>query len=161
MIRHAEFSDDKKRRFVLTRVWDENKPLAMCIGLNPSKGDDSKDDATIHLLIKKLGELGFGGFKMCNLWTYITPKPKELFEKSFYSFESDLAWLKITAYSVQEIIFCWGTFKNIEWRAKQVVENFPNGKCFGKNANGTPWHPRAMVYIKDHKPKLIPYAHSN
>lgn len=163
MIRQAEFSEDKTRRFVLTRIWDEKLPLAMCIGLNPSvagslkKDGTEKDDMTIRLLIKKLGELGFGGLKMCNLWTYITPKPKELFEKSQYSFEDDFAWLLTTAYHVQEIIFCWGDFERIEWRAKQVVNKFPNGKCFGKNPSGSPWHPRRMAYIKDHRPQLINY----
>lgn len=143
----AEFSQCGKYRYQLTRVWDESKPVAMCIGLNPSNANAEKDDPTIRILTGCLNHLGYGSLKMMNLYAIISPIPKKIFEVPDAQGHND-AWLTTTAYGVQEIIFCWGGFKNIEHRAKQMIKMFPDAKCFGKTASGMPNHPRAMSYIK-------------
>ena len=145
MIKNADFSECGKYRYLLTRIWDENKPVAMCIGLNPSTANGEENDATITRLISCLTTLGFGGLKMANLYAFITPDPKKLSECPDPMKGNEL-WLETTAYGVQEIIFCWGAFKQASWRAKQVLKAFPDAKCFGKNKDGTPWHPLAMMY---------------
>ncbi len=71
MIRLAKFSDCGQYRYWLLRAWDESKPEAMCIGLNPSTANSEKDDATIRILCDAMGQLGFGGFYMCNLYALI------------------------------------------------------------------------------------------
>ena len=35
-INGAEFSEGRKYRYALWRIWDSSKPLVMFIGLNPS-----------------------------------------------------------------------------------------------------------------------------
>jgi len=64
-----------------------------------------------------------------------------------------------TAKDSSMIIYCWGDFKNIDFRARQVMKNCPRGFCFGKNKSGSPWHPLAMMYggIKISDSKLIPF----
>lgn len=158
MIKDAEFSDCGKYRYLLTRIWDDKKPYAMCIGLNPSNADSEKDDPTIRNLCAHLNKLGFGGLKMCNLYALISPKPDILFSVPDPLKNNDL-WIESTAHTVQEIIFCWGSFKNIEYRAKQMINLFPSAKCFGRNKNGAPWHPLAMMYlgIRAGKSKLVNY----
>jgi len=159
-IKSAEFSECGNYRFVLRRDWGfTERPVAMCIGLNPSKANSEKDDATIQILVRSLNHLGFGGLRMVNLYSYISTQPKRLFEVSD-SLAGNDAWLLTTAFGCQEIIFCWGDFKRIEHRAKKVVGMFPNGKCFGKNASGSPLHPMAIMWqgIKKEELKLIPYA---
>lgn len=164
MIKTSEFSQCGKYRYLLTRIWDENLPIAMCIGLNPSKAGRKKkdgteeDDQTISRLIKTLTALGFGGLKMTNLYGFIATKPKILLAQPDPVGSND-AWLQTTAYGAQEIIFCWGSFKRIEYRVKRVREMFPSAKCFGKNKNGSPWHPLAMMYdgLKTTEATLIDY----
>lgn len=163
MIRSSEFSDCGKYRYLLSRDWSEGK-IVMCIGLNPStagrknKKGIEEDDPTISRLCKTLEHLGFGGLRMCNLYALISSKPEKLFQVPNALGEND-AWLQTTAFGVQEIIFCWGSFKNIEHRAKKVMEMFPSAKCFGKNLNGTPIHPMAMMYagIKPSEATLIKF----
>lgn len=46
--RSAIFSDDRVYRYTLEIVWDDGKPLAQFIGLNPSTADEVKDDPTIR-----------------------------------------------------------------------------------------------------------------
>lgn len=144
MLKSAVFSEDGKYRYLLSRDWAEGK-IAMCIGLNPSNANAEKNDPTINILIKTLTSLGFGGLRMVNLYAYISSKPSKLFEVADPQNEND-AWLVTTAYGCQEIIFCWGSFKNIEYRAKKVMEMFPSSKCFAKNTNGTPLHPMAIMW---------------
>ena len=43
----AVFSDCRKFRYALWRMWDEDKPLVMIIGLNPSTADEKVNDPTI------------------------------------------------------------------------------------------------------------------
>lgn len=93
----------------------------------------------------KSAEFSEDGLKMVNLYALITPVPAELFKHN-NPLGMNVEWLQTTAYSCQEIIFCWGAFKKIEYRVKQVQKMFPSALCFGKNQDGSPWHPRAMTY---------------
>lgn len=155
MLRGAKFSDCGNYRYTLWRVWDEIKPTAMCIGLNPSTANHETDDPTIRQLIDRLGCLGYGGFYMCNLYGLISSKPGKLFEVPDNQGEN-LQWLDTISKRVDDVIFCWGNFKGIDYRAKQVIELFPNGKCFGRTKNGSPIHPMAMMYggVKRHETNI-------
>lgn len=158
----AEFSDDKTERFVLTRIWGKELPFAMCVGLNPSTANESKNDNTISLLINVLSALGFGGLRMVNVFSKVTSKPDELKVISYGSAVLNKMWITATAYGCQEIIFCWGNFKEVtQDHILDMIELFPDAKCFGRNKNGSPWHPRKFCYIKGFTPdkaKLIRYV---
>lgn len=143
-VKTAEFSEDGKYRYVLTRIWNDTRPFAMCIGLNPSRADAEKDDTTISLLVNCLDALGFGGLKMVNVFAYITPHPKEL--DVVDPFVGNEHWIVTTAYTCQAVIFCWGNFKQVIGFDEALMEKFPDALCFGINLNGSPWHPRAMTY---------------
>jgi hypothetical protein len=144
MTKSAIFSECGKYRYLLSRDWSDGK-IAMCIGLNPSNANAEKDDPTIRILIRTLKYLDFGGLRMVNLYAYISPKPSKLFEVADPQGLND-EWLITTAHGCQEIIFCWGQFKNIDYQARKVTEMFPSVKCFGKNKNGTPLHPMAIMW---------------
>lgn len=151
MDKGSHFSDDGKYRYQLWRIWEGNRKVAMCIGLNPSTAGSKKqdgtekDDATITRLISSLKGLGYGGFYMVNLYAYITPHPEKLFSVPNALGDNDI-WIANTSLITQEQIFCWGAFKSIEYRAKRMMQLFPDAMCFGKNADGSPWHPRALMY---------------
>lgn len=141
----ADFSNDGNYRYRLWRIWDEDKPKVMCIGLNPSTANGEKNDATITILIKMLTLLGYGGFYMMNCFPYITSKP-ELLKHNPASDEWNDNMLTITSSLCKDVIFAWGGFKVIKilGRDKQLIEMFPNAKCFGKSKDGSPIHPLAM-----------------
>lgn len=158
----AEFSKCGKYRYKLWRIWDETKPRAVCIGLNPSTANGTKNDQTISYLIKMLTVLGYGGFYMMNCWPYIASKP-ELLMRNPITDEWNNDMITVTASQCQDVIFCWGNFKIIREydRDKELIEMFPRAKVFGKNANGTPFHPLAMMPRNGrdpNKPVLYDYA---
>lgn len=143
-VRGAEFSSCGQYRYQLWRIWGDG-PVAMCIGLNPSKANSEKDDNTIGILIREMKRLGFGGFRMVNLFGLISSKPERLLTAEDPQ-GANQAWLKTTALMCQEVVFCWGAFKEARGVAEIVRKEFVDGKCFGWNADGSPWHPRALSY---------------
>jgi hypothetical protein len=151
MIREAIFSDCGKYRYLLVRVWNpELKPL-VCFGLNPSTANAESDDPTIKNLVRLLQNEGYGSLYMMNLFALVSPYPDDLRTCPDPVKEND-DWIAKICMG-QDVAFCWGNFKQAEYRAKKVKKMFNTAKCFGKNANGSPKHP---LYLKSNT-KLIDY----
>jgi hypothetical protein len=137
MIREAEFSIDKKERYSLKREWDKSKNKILYIMLNPSFADDKNDDPTIRRLINFTKKFNSGGFLVGNIFTTITPNPKEL-DKSKGMSDKNFEELIKLINKVDQIVYAWGS--SIE-EPKLLKKLVLNPKCFGKNLNGTPKHP--------------------
>lgn len=116
----------------------------MCVGLNPSTANADKNDTTIRYLIQMLTVLGYGGFYMTNLFAVISSKPDYLLTCTDPLADND-SKLKEVREICNDVIVCWGNFKQARQRIKQVLPMFSEPKCFGTNANGTPFHPLAMM----------------
>lgn len=140
----AEFSECGQYRYKLWRIWDRSRPLAMCIGLNPSTANGVKNDQTISYLIKMLTILGYGGFYMTNLFAIISSKPSVLLTCPDPLGENDKKLDEVAAIC-QDVIVCYGMFKEAQKRIYHVLPRFPNALCFGFNRDGTPFHPLAMM----------------
>ncbi len=136
----AIFSKDRKYRYVLWRKWDNNKPMVMFIGLNPSTANEDEPDNTIIRISKFTKAWGYGGFYMLNLFTFITTYPKEL-KNSKNSKQVSIWYLKKYAKMSEMIVFAWGEFKEAREFSKQVIEMFPDAYCLFKNHDGSPRHP--------------------
>jgi len=137
MIRGAEFSIDKKERYSLNREWDKSKNKILYIMLNPSLADDKNDDPTIRRLINFTKKFNYGGFLVGNIFTKITPNPKEI-DKSKGMSDKNFEELIKLINKVDQIVYAWGD--NIE-EPQLLKELVLNPKCFGKNLNGSPKHP--------------------
>lgn len=141
----AHFSNDRKYRYALWRVWDNKKPLILFIGLNPSTADETKDDATIRKVIKFAKRWKYGGIVMMNLFAFISPYPKDLKTCNDPVGENDW-WLHEYKMKCRDVLFAWGNFPEAKERAEKVAAMFDHAVCLGLNNNGTPKHP---LYIKD------------
>lgn len=141
----AEFSSCGKYRYKLWRIWDQSLPKAMCIGLNPSTANANTNDQTINYLTRMLTKLGYGGFYMMNLFAWISSKPADLLTCDDPLGNNNNKLKEVEALC-QDVIVCWGNFKQATARIKEVLPNYPDAKCFGINKNGTPFHPLAMMY---------------
>jgi hypothetical protein len=96
---------------------------------------------------------------MTNLYAMVSTDPKKLILDSPEE-ELNIAWLKTTAAQCQKTIYCWGGFKQAKPKAPIIQSLFPDGYCFGVSADGSPWHPLAMMYagLKVGEAKLVRYA---
>ena len=137
MIREAEFSIDKKERYSLKREWDKSKNKILYIMLNPSLADDKNDDPTIRRLINFTKKFNYGGFLVGNIFTTITPNPKEL-DKSKGMSDKNFEELIKLINKVDQIVYAWGNSVEEPQHLKELILS---PKCFGKNLNGTPKHP--------------------
>jgi len=142
----AIFSDDRKYRYALWRVWQPNKPLLMSVCLNPSIASELTDDPTITRLQARAYKAGYGGLLMANLFAYITTNPIHLNNQHDTIGE-------LTDYYIKEMIklserqLCgWGSFKPVIHRASEVYKMLPNPYCLGVNTDGNPKHPLYVRY---------------
>ncbi|WP_259275293.1 DUF1643 domain-containing protein [Raoultella terrigena] len=60
MLKSAVFSDCGLYRYSIARTWDETKPYAVFIGLNPSYADAEHDDPTLGRCISFAQGWGMG-----------------------------------------------------------------------------------------------------
>lgn len=137
----ASFSECRKYRYALWRIWDKTKPLVMFIGLNPSKADENKPDPTIRRVRKLAMNFGFGGFYMCNCFAYVSTNPDDL--KDFSNNMENDSWLYNISKTCSTIVFAWGNFDVVkqQGRDKELIKMFPYAKALKLTKNGSPWHP--------------------
>lgn len=141
--KEAKFSECGRYRYWLKRQWSD-KPMAMCIGLNPSTADATDDDPTIGALKRLLEPLGFGGVYMCNLFAWISSEPEDLRTTPNPIGDND-EWLDIISGHCQHVVFAWGSFKQADYRAKKIALKFPDAYVFGMTAHRKPLHPLAAA----------------
>lgn len=142
----AIFSECMRYRYQLIRIWDSSKPLAMCVGLNPSTANGTTDDPTIKKLRSILSHNGYGGFYMTNLYALISSVPEKLYQVPDPIGEND-AHVREVAGKIQDVFLCWGSFKSLEVRIKSILKLVDGKplKCFGKSTKGVPIHPAFYV----------------
>ncbi|HYE53690.1 MAG TPA: DUF1643 domain-containing protein [Chitinophagaceae bacterium] len=139
---NAVFSECRKYRYALWRIWDETKPIVMFIGLNPSTANETENDPTIKR-VKAIAESnGFGGFCMMNCWPYIATNPTELKIDAISSDKNNLMLTTIAA-KCEAVVFAWGNFDIVRktGRDRELQQMFPNAKALHINKNGSPKHP--------------------
>ena len=114
------FSICGRYRYKLWRIWDDDKPKVMCIGLNPSTANATKTDPTITNLNKMLRKLGYGGFYMTNLFAWISSKPTDLLTCTDPIGDNEIVLQEVEKIC-DDVIVCWGNFKQAEQRIKEVL----------------------------------------
>jgi hypothetical protein len=137
----AQFSECRKYRYALWRIWDESKPYVMFIGLNPSTADESEDDPTIKRCVDFAKSWGYGGLCMTNLFAYRSTDPAKLqIEQDPIGFEND-NWLRNLSKSAGVVVAAWGNGGAYLGRSKEVTSMIKNLKCIKLNKTGEPAHP--------------------
>lgn len=151
----ADFSECGLYRYSLWRVWDDSKPLVMFVGLNPSTANATTDDPTIRRCKSIAKNLGYGGFYMCNCFSYISTNPAMLQAETLEATVRNGTIMRRVANSCAAIIFAWGNFPVVTKMGldKKLSEAFPNAMALQINKNGSPKHP--LYCRKDIKPVLF------
>ena len=123
----AEFSPDRRYRYALWRIWNEDRPLVMFIGLNPSTANERQDDPTIRRVIRFAYDHGYGGVYMMNLFAFVTPYPASLILEQDPVGENDY-WLEKIAIECGATCFAWGAFGEARGRervARRAAASLP------------------------------------
>lgn len=72
----ARYSDCEEYRYDLTRVWDETGRKVMFLMLNPSTATEVQNDPTVERCERRARTLGYGAFRVCNIFAYRATDPK-------------------------------------------------------------------------------------
>lgn len=74
----AVYSDDERYRYLLTRTWDVTGPRALFVMLNPSTATEVQNDPTVERCERRARTLGFGAFRVTNIFAYRATDPREM-----------------------------------------------------------------------------------
>jgi hypothetical protein len=135
----AVFSECRKYRYTLWRIWDKEKPFLQVIGLNPSTADENKNDPTITRVIGFAKDWGYGGVYMTNLFSIRSTDPSILKEDIDLVMDNDKNILDVKSLC-KDVLFAWGGFKPNK-RSIAVSNLFETAICLGLNNDGSPKHP--------------------
>ncbi|MGJ0372506.1 DUF1643 domain-containing protein [Aliarcobacter cryaerophilus] len=141
MKKDAILSEDRKYRYVLSRIWDESKPLVVIIGLNPSTADEKDDDNTIKKCINFSKNWGYGGLYMLNLFAFRATAPSDMFNASSPIGEENSKYIEKYSKLSDKVICAWGNNGNFKNRSKEVLLNIENKFYLKLNKTGEPAHP--------------------
>ncbi|WP_052158737.1 DUF1643 domain-containing protein [Halobacillus sp. BBL2006] len=146
----AILSDDEDYRYKLTRVWDEGKPNAAVVMLNPSKADMLITDRTIMNVTNYLMENSYGSIAVVNLFSYRATNPKFLSQRDVKQEALNDEYLMQAFADSDVIIVAWVRAKDKYVSRKREVEKLLGEyrdkiKCF-EDGNGKKLrHPRDLV----------------
>ncbi len=72
----AIYSDCGTYRYELTRVWQVGGQKALFVMLNPSTATELQNDPTVERCERRARALGFGAFRVTNIFAYRATNPK-------------------------------------------------------------------------------------
>lgn len=147
----AIFSDCGRYRYLLRRTWDQAKPRALFVMLNPSTANANRDDPTIRSCVRLVKALGYGSVEVVNLFGLISADPGELLKASDPIGPGNEHAVQAAVTRCAVVILAWGAFQIAAERSQFFCEwiRAVQPQCFGKTKAGAPKHP---LYIKTGTP---------
>lgn len=142
----AIFSEDRKYRYALWRVWNPSGQGLMVCGLNPSTADERLNDPTVTRVITRAERAGYGSLFMANLFALVSTDPKALLNNSSAVGEMNDYYIRYMV-DLSKIQLCgWGSFKPVPQRSGVVFGMLREPYCLGVNQDGQPKHPLYIGY---------------
>ncbi|MAQ38656.1 MULTISPECIES: DUF1643 domain-containing protein [Thioclava] len=156
----AVYSDCENYRYLLTRVWDDSKPRALFIMLNPSTATEVQNDPTVERCERRARALGFGAFRVTNIFAYRATDPKVMrAQPDPVGPENDAAIRESLDWAggpEDRIICAWGAHGAHLARGAAVEDLLrESGRALhhlGLTKAGAPKHPLYIAY--EHQPEL-------
>ena len=154
MIKTAFMSPGKLYRYSLRRQWDEDLPLLVIVGLNPSTADAEKDDPTIRRCISFAKRDGYGGVVMLNVFAFRATDPKVMADARDPVGPQN-AHIVESVVDREDVLCAWGASapSRLEPRIAMVLMRIKDRArrvlCLGKTNSGAPRHP---LYVRGDTP---------
>lgn len=135
-------------RYWLSRAWDQAKPHAMFIMLNPSTADAKLDDNTIGRCVDFAKREGFGSIVVFNLFAFRATAPELMMKSPDPVGPENDTLLQREAEMVEleggKVIAAWGNLGTFQGRNKIVLELLKpvcNVHALHVTRGGHPGHP--------------------
>ncbi|MFC2969452.1 DUF1643 domain-containing protein [Acidimangrovimonas pyrenivorans] len=152
----AVYSPCESYRYLLTRTWDAGGRKALFIMLNPSTATEVQNDPTVERCERRARALGFGAFRVCNIFAWRDTDPKKMRAAADpVGPENDAAILESCDWADQ-IICAWGAH-GAHLDRGAAVENLLRATGLplyhlGLTKAGQPKHPLYISYDRQPEP---------
>lgn len=137
----AQFNEDRTKRYLLWRIWDDEKPLLMMVCLNPSTANEVENDNTVTRCINFAKSHSYGGLYLGNLFPIRSTDPSLLYDLADPRDDCNDKILIETRMMVDFCIIAWGNHGLINGHGKKMAELLAPVKCFRITKQGMPQHP--------------------
>jgi hypothetical protein len=162
----ASFTLDGRHRWELVRTWGKRnwelgknpvEGYVLWVMLNPSMAGAWDNDPTIRRCMGFAQRWGYGGIKVMNLFSLVTPHPNVL-----YGTKGDLGpfymtRLRLASLNAARTVVGWGALRPQERvlaRRQEVMATLHEPHCLGVTQGGHPRHPLYVPYAQE----LVRYA---
>ncbi|SMX46263.1 DUF1643 domain-containing protein [Actibacterium lipolyticum] len=148
----AVYSDCERYRYTLTRIWEPEGRKALFIMLNPSTATEVQNDPTVERCERRARALGFGGFRVTNIFAWRDTDPKKMRAAADpVGPENDTAILESCPWADQ-VICAWGAHGEHLGRGEKM-EALLRGTDLplfhlGLTKAGHPKHPLYIAYTQ-------------
>jgi|TARA_B110000908_G_scaffold85322_1_gene101937 hypothetical protein len=148
----AVYSDCERYRYSLTRVWDNLGRKVLFVMLNPSTATEVQNDPTVERCERRARTLGFGGFRVTNIFAWRDTDPRNMKDASDPIGAENDATLMEGAEWATLIIAAWGTHgAHLNRGADVAVLLGSTGQPLyhlGLSKHGHPKHPLYLPYTQ-------------
>jgi len=150
----AVFDPSRTFRYLLTRTWDDQRPPAVWVMLNPSTADAFTDDPTIRRCARFAACRGAGGITVVNLFAYRAADPAALRSVADPVGEFNDEFIRHAAQpGGRLVVAAWGVHGTLLGRAAAVTRMLTAAgvalHCLGTTSQG---HPRHPLYVAANTP---------
>ncbi|MBN8293577.1 DUF1643 domain-containing protein [Rhodobacter sp. NTK016B] len=151
----ALYSSCESYRYMLTRIWEPEGRRVLFVMLNPSTATEVQNDPTVERCERRARALGFGAFRVCNIFAYRATDPKVMRAQPDPVGPANDAAIVESADWADTIVCAWGTHGAHLARGPQVEALLrATGKPLfhlGLSKAGHPKHPLYIAY--SHQPE--------
>ena len=146
----ARYSDCERYRYDLTRTWEPRGPKALFVMLNPSTATELANDPTVERVERRAQRMGFGAYRVCNLFAWRATEPKPLLgAPKPVGLENDGILVGACQWA-DDIICGWGNHGEFRGRGVEVERLLRRNACrlfhLGLTLKGHPKHPLYLSY---------------
>jgi hypothetical protein len=147
----SSYSDCENYRYVLERVWNPDGAKLTYIMLNPSKATEQQNDPTIERCERRARQLGYGAFRVCNIFAWRETDPRALRQADAPVGPDKDTALKNAAVWADTILCGWGVHGAHQNRGPETASILrASGQTLwslGLSKHGHPRHPLYIAYV--------------
>ncbi|MEQ9112947.1 MAG: DUF1643 domain-containing protein [Miltoncostaeaceae bacterium] len=146
----AVYSRCERYRYCLTRTWDAGGRRLLYIMLNPSKATERANDPTIERCERRARQLGYGAFRVCNLFALRETDPARLRRARRPVGPDNERQLRDAVVWADDVLCAWGVHGVQANQCAQVAgwlaECADRVLVLGLTKDGHPRHPLYLPY---------------
>ena len=149
-VSEAVYSACNRYRYSLTRIWNPDDRRLLYIMLNPSTATERANDPTIERCERRARMLGYGGFRVCNLFALRETDPSLLRRAQTPEGPDNRAQILVAVDWADDVLCAWGIHGAHRGQGQSVLKLLLASSkpllALGVTSSGHPRHPLYVSY---------------